>query len=406
MKYIVVIGDGMADNPIKELNNKTVLEYSKKPTMDYFAKNGMTGLAVTVPNGYIPGSDVANMAIFGYDPKIYYTGRSPLEAVSLGINLKKGDVAFRCNFITVSENPSKKESKIIDYSGGHISSDESKILINYLFDNLESEYKNKISFYNGVGYRNIAITYNNFGHNLKCTPPHDIINKELHKYYPSGDEEDFFINLINESYNILSSHPINKKKVESGKFPANCIWLWGHGITPKLKNFYDIHNKKGSVISAVDLLKGIGICAGLNIIDVTNVTGFLDTNYSGKVTEAINSLKSNDIVFIHIEAPDECGHLGDIYKKITSIEDIDLYILRPIYEHIKKSKDHFRILILPDHPTPVHLKTHTSDPVPFLIYDSNEQDIDDVLKFDERSVKNGHYGIVNGWNLLKILFNS
>lgn len=404
MKYIIVIGDGMADFPIKELNNKTVLEYATKPIIDYFAKNGKTGLALTVPDGYIPGSDVANMSIFGYDPRIYYTGRSPLEALSMKVSLEKGDIAFRCNFITISPKLNFNDSTILDYSGGHISSEESSILIKYLQESLSNVEIKKIKFYSGVGYRNLAVTKNNLGADLKCIPPHDIIGKQIYDFYPKGIDDDFFINLMKKSYDLLSNHPINIKRKENNQLQANCIWFWGQGVVPKLESFYNLYNKRGSVISAIDLLKGIGIASGLEIIEVENATGFLDTNYYGKVCSALNSLNINDVVFIHIEAPDECGHIGDYKKKITAIEDIDKYILKPIFNYINQSIEPVKLLFLPDHPTPVSIKTHTSDPVPFLIYDSRELNKDSVIIFDEYSVKSGFFGLVNAWELMKILF--
>ena len=407
MKYIVIIGDGMADLPIKELNNKTILQYTKKPIMDYFAKNGRTGLALTVPNNYIPGSDVANMSIFGYDPNKYYTGRAPLEAISMNLKLDINDIAFRCNFITINDAINFEDSILLDYSADHITSNESKELLNDLFISLQKEYNNNlsISIYPGISYRNIALTKNNFGLNLKCTPPHDIINKKIKDYLPSGENSKIFIEIMKKSYKILSKHPININRIKIGKLPANCIWLWGQGTAPKLDSFYSLYHKRGSVISAIDLLKGLGICSGMNIINVENATGFLDTNYSGKVSSALDSLKTNDIVFIHIEAPDECGHMGDYRKKIISIEHIDNFILKPIYDFIKKNtNEQFKILILPDHATPISLKTHTSEPVPFLIYDSKENLKDCVSSFDEYSVLNGYFSVVNAWELMNILF--
>ena len=390
MKYIVVIGDGMADLPIKELNNKTILQYTKKPIMDYFAKNGRTGLALTVPNNYVPGSDVANMSIFGYDPNKYYTGRAPLEAISMNLKLDINDVAFRCNFITINDAINFEDSILLDYSADHITSNESRELLKDLFISLQKEYNNNlsISIYPGISYRNIALTKNNLGLNLKCTPPHDIINKKIKDYLPSGENSKVFIEIMNKSYEILSKHPININRIKIGKLPANCIWLWGQGTTPKLDSFYNLYHKRGSVISAIDLLKGLGICAGMDIINVKNATGFLDTNYSGKVLSALDSLKTNDIVFIHIEAP-----------------DIDNFILKPIYDFIKKNtNEQFKILILPDHATPISLKTHTSEPVPFLIYDSKEYLKDCVSSFDEYSVLNGYFSVVNAWELMNILF--
>ena len=396
----------MADIPIKELNNKTILQYAKIPMMNYFAKNGRTGLALTVPNNYTPGSDVANMSIFGYNPNKYYTGRAPLEAISMGLKLKSNDIAFRCNFITISDEETFENSTLLDYSADHITTEESKKLSNDLFFILSKENNNlPLSLYSGISYRNIALTKNNLGINLKCTPPHDIINKKIKDYLPYGNNSKIFIDIMKKSYKILSNHPINIKRKQEGKLPANCIWLWGQGTAPKLEPFNKLYHKNGSVISAIDLLKGIGICSGMNIINVKNATGYIDTNYSGKVSSAIESLNTNDIVFIHIEAPDECGHMGDYKNKIIAVEHIDNYILKPIYEFIKKNnKEQFKVLILPDHATPVYLKTHTNDPVPFIIYDSKEKLKDCVESFDEYSVLNGYFKVVNAWELMDILF--
>lgn len=360
---------------------------------------------MTVPDGYIPGSDVANMSIFGYDPSIYYTGRAPLEAASMGVNLKEDDIAFRCNLITIKFNKDIENSTIVDYSGGHIIQYESQELISFLSSSLENEFKNLVYFYSGVGYRNLMISKLKRGSDLKCIPPHDIIDKKIGDFFPKGSEASFFIKLIKKSYDLLSTHPINLNRIKNGKLPANCIWLWGQGVIPKLKPFFDLYNKKGSVISAVDLLKGLGICSKLDVINVPNTTGFLDTNYDGKVSFALESLKNLDLVFIHIEAPDECGHMGDYIKKVKAVEDIDNFILKPILNYIMNNNNEtIRLLFISDHPTPVILKTHTNTPVPFLIYDSKEQLKDNITTFDEYSVIDGYYGTVKGYNLMNILF--
>ena len=416
MKYIVIIGDGMADLPIPELNGKTILQSVHKPNMDYMAKNGRIGLATTVPDGYSPGSDVANMSIFGYDPAIYYTGRSPLEALSMGVSLSDGDLAFRTNLITignadgtVDENgPSFFDSHIIDYSGGHISSEEAAELIQTIEKELGTP---QFKFYPGISYRHLLVSKNNFGKEGLFTPPHDVTDKKVSDHLPKNPSKDpesektmrVFIDMMAASYDILKAHPVNKKRVAEGKLPANCIWFWGQGNAPAFKPFETLHHKTGAVISAVDLLKGIGICAGLDVIDVEGATGFLDTNYKGKADAAISSLKSKDFVFVHIEAPDECGHIGDYKKKLQAVEDLDAKIVAPLFEFAKSLSEPCKILVMPDHPTPVSLKTHTSDPIPFLLYDTRESNVDSAEIYDEISAKSGSFKNVYAPNLISIM---
>ncbi|MDL2261772.1 cofactor-independent phosphoglycerate mutase [Methanimicrococcus sp. OttesenSCG-928-J09] len=416
MKYIVIIGDGMADLPISELDGKTILQSAKKPTMDYLAKNGRTGLAMTVPEGYPPGSDVANMSIFGYDPAVYYTGRSPLEALSMGVTLTGNDLAFRTNLITIGnadgtvgkDGPELDDAYIVDYSGGHISSDEAKELI----EAVEKEFGNAdFKFYPGISYRHLLVAQDDYGKECMFTPPHDITGQKAADYFPKGkegdsasaDAADVYTQMMAASYHLLKDHPVNQKRIAEGKLPANCIWLWGQGNAPKFELFEKIHQKTGAVISAVDLLKGIGICAGLDVIDVEGATGFLDTNYKGKADAAIEALKTKDFVFVHIEAPDECGHIGDYKKKMQAVEDLDSKIIAPLLEYAKSLDEPCQILVMPDHPTPVALKTHTSDPIPFVLYNTREENADGVQTFDEDSVKAGAMGTVYAPNLISIM---
>lgn len=397
MKYAVLIGDGMADYPIEELGNRTILQAARTPAMDSIAARGKTGLAKTVPDGFPPGSDVANMSILGYDPATYYSGRAPLEAASMGVALAEDDVAFRCNLITI------ENGRIKDYSSGHISSDEAEILI----DTLDSELgADKIRFYPGISYRHLIVAGNNLGAETECTPPHDITGKRKDSYLPRGKDGEFFSKIIKESMAVLELHPVNLKRIQEGKNPANSIWVWGQGYAPKFTAFKDLYGKKGAIISAVDLLKGIGIYAGLDVIEVPGATGYLDTNYEGKASAAIEALKTRDLVFVHVEAPDEAGHEGSTEKKLKAVEDFDSRIVAPILEYAENSDEPFTILVLPDHPTPVSVKTHTIDPIPFAIYRTDRPDPDTVKAFDEESVKNGSMGLVKASDLIGILVKS
>lgn len=345
MKYVILVGDGMADRPLKELGGRTVIEAAKTPNMDYIAKNGVSGMVQTVPVGMKPGSDVANLALFGYDPKKYFMGRGPLEALSLGIELGPKDVAFRCNTVKV------ENAKMKDYSAGHISTEESTKLIRLI----DKEFGNEnIKFYPGVSYRHIMVIKNG-PLKAKCTPPHDITGKAFGPYLPSGKDADVLNILMSESYEIL--RPLSAK--------ANMIWLWGQGTKPKMPKF----PIKGAVITAVDLIKGIGKAIGLNIIKVPGATGYLDTNYLGKAQYALKSLELDDFVFVHVEAPDEAGHNGDLKGKIKAIEDFDKLVVGTILKGIKKFKN-YKVLVVPDHPTPISIMTHSGDPVPFAIISS------------------------------------
>lgn len=394
MKYAILIGDGMADYPIEELGGKTILQAARTPAMDYIAAHGNTGLAKTIPDGFSPGSDIANMSIIGYDPVIYYSGRAPLEAASIGVSLAPDDVAFRCNLVTIENGRMK------DYSAGHISSEEAKILIMTLDSELSNE---ELNFYPGVSYRHLMVAKKNLGAETICTPPHDITGKSIKKYLPSGKDGKLFSGLIEESMEVLELHPVNLERINEDKNPANSIWVWGQGYAPKFTPFTELYGKSGAIISAVDLLKGIGIYAGLEIIDVPGATGYLDTNYEGKVKAALEILKTKDLVFVHVEAPDETGHEGSIEKKIQAVEDFDSRIVTPILKYARTSGEPFTILVLPDHPTPISVMTHTRDPIPFAIYRTDKTDADEARSFDEESVKKGSFGLLKASDLIGML---
>jgi 2,3-bisphosphoglycerate-independent phosphoglycerate mutase len=364
MKYILLVGDGMADYPIKELGDRTPLESAKIPNMNYIATAGQVGLVSTIPKGLAAASDVANLSILGYDPEKYYTGRGPLEAANLGITLEEGEVAFRCNLITAADD------KLVDYSAGHISSKEAAVLIKYLNEKLGDS---NIKFYAGVSYRHLlVINTKKLGlsaevlSRINCLPPHDIIGQDISSHLPKGEGADFLIELMKKSYVILEKHDVNHVRVDLKENPANMIWLWGQGLSPKLERFKDKFGLNGSVISAVDLIKGIGKIIGLEVIKVAGATGYYDTDYLGKAKHALDSLRNKDFVFVHVEAPDEAGHNGDLRAKIGAIENFDRLVVGTILKHFQKFKN-FRILVLPDHVTPISRRTHTAEPVPFAL---------------------------------------
>lgn len=377
MKYIVIVPDGMADRPLKELDGKTPLMVAFKPNMDRLASEGTVGIVRTIPQGFHPGSDVANLGILGYAPKRYYTGRAPLEAASIGVKLSENDVAYRCNLVTLKFNKDKTRAIMEDYSAGHISTEEARQLIKALNEALSDE---SISFYSGVSYRHLMVWKNGITE-CECTPPHDITGKEITDYLPSGKADQVLRALMLKSVSILEGHPLNKERLHKGLKPANSIWLWGQGKRPSMPTFKEKYGLSGSIISAVDLTKGIGIYAGLDVINVPGSTGYIDTNYIGEAEYGINSLKEHDFVYIHIEAPDEVSHEGNIEKKIKAIEDIDALVIGTVLRMLK-SYDEYRILILPDHATPISVKTHTEEPVPFIFYDSRKR-YANKIRFDE-----------------------
>lgn len=370
MKYVVILGDGMADYPVPALNGKTPLEVAKKPNMDALCKTSEVGLVKTVQDGMKPGSDVANLAVLGYDARECYTGRSPLEAASIGIALKSTDVTARANLVTLSSEENFEDKTMIDYSAGEISTEEAKILIDYLAKNIDTD---ELKLYAGISYRHcLVIDKGVIAGDL--TPPHDITGKPVKGHLPTSKNGQIYLDLMRKSVELLKDHPVNLKRIKEGKRPANSLWFWGEGTKPELKNFEEKFGLKGGMISAVDLLKGIAKLTGMQVIEVEGATGNYDTNFSGKAQAALSALKGGlDYVYIHMEAPDECGHHGDVEHKIYSIEQIDEKVVGPIYKELKNSGEDFGILIMPDHPTPIVKMTHVSDPIPYILYRSDKK---------------------------------
>jgi len=396
MKYIVIVPDGAADYPLEELGGLTPLQVAKTPNMDFLSSKGIAGYVKNIPQGFSPGSDVANLSILGYDPRVYYTGRAPLEAVSMGLNLSKDDVAYRCNLVTL-KILDKKRILMEDYSAGHITSEEAKILIEEVNSKLGND---QLKFYPGISYRHIML-WKGGSEDVECTPPHDITGKEISMYLPIGKNSQILTELIFKSIDILKDHPVNKKRISEGKKPANSIWLWGQGKTPSLPTFKEKYGVSGALISAVDLTKGLGILAGFHIINVPGATGWIDTNYAGKAEYALNALERVDFVYIHIEAPDEAGHQGDYKLKIKALEDIDSIVVKRILDGASKRFKEFKILLLPDHPTPVKVKTHTAEPVPFVIYDSRKE-YSKNRKFSEEIITSPDIQIEDGFKLMDL----
>ncbi|HBR02897.1 MAG TPA: cofactor-independent phosphoglycerate mutase [Ruminiclostridium sp.] len=371
MKYIIILGDGMADWPVESLGNRTPLELAKKPNMDNLCKYGSLGLVRTIPSGMPAGSDVANLSVFGFDPSVYYTGRSPLEAISMGLKLNTDDTALRCNLVTLSDEENYEERSMVDYSAGEITTGEASQLMNAVAKGLN---RDGIAFFPGVSYRH-CLLWRDGPLDIGLTPPHDISGKKIFNYLPKGPGQEIALDLMKKSVAILKEHPINKKRLAKGLNPANSIWLWGQGKKPSMPLFVEKYGLCGSVVSAVDLVKGIGIASGMKAIDVEGATGNLHTNFKGKAEAALKELQEGrDLVYIHIEAPDECGHQGQVDEKIRAIELIDSEVLGTLLEGLK-GLDDYRLMILPDHPTPVSIRTHCADPVPYLIYDSQKTEI-------------------------------
>ncbi len=401
MKYLILIPDGMADEPIAELGNLTPMQKAKKPTMDMLAAKSYVGTVSNVPEGMVPESDTANMAILSFDPKIYSKGRSPLEAVSMGLDMKPDETAYRCNVVTLTEDQENYEDKIIlDHSADEITTAEADQLIKALEAEMGDEIKH---FYTGVSYRH-CILWKNGNDKYDFMRPHDILGKRIGDYLPkaeNGGSE--FLELMKKSYEILKDHPVNRARKERGLKPANSAWLWSPGKKPQLPSFKDKWGLDAAVISAVDLIKGIGLCAGMKSFDVDGATGNVHTNYDGKANAAINAFKNGtDLVYVHVEAPDECGHRAEIENKVLSIELIDSKILKPVYEYLRSTNEDFKIMILPDHPTPIRIRTHSIDPVPFMIY-SSDKSFDGVNTFTEQTaLAIGRY-ISDGYNLMGIL---
>lgn len=389
MKLVVLLGDGMADLPIEALQGRTPLQAAKKPNMDRLAKRGRSGLAQTVPDGFPPGSDVANLSVMGYAPSKHYTGRAPLEAAAMDVQLGAADIAFRCNFVTIEKGIMQ------DYSAGHISTEEGRELIEALAP-LMPERK----LYAGVSYRNLLVL--KAGANAVCTPPHDISDLPVASHLPSGPDSEHLISLMEAAGPVLANHPVNLNRIAAGKRPANAIWLWGQGPAPTMPSFAEKYMLEGAMISAVDLLKGIGRYAGLEVIDVAGATGNIDTNYEGKVEATLRALERLDFVYLHIEAPDEAGHEGDTALKVKAIELFDEKVVGPVIKGLEESGQDWRVLLLPDHATPISIKTHSRDPVPFTIAGTGVQP-DGIERFDEAAARQGGYGRVQATELLGMM---
>lgn len=390
MKYVIVIADGMADEPLDEINGETPVVHANTPNMDFIAREGYTGLTKNVPDGMTPGSDVANTSIMGFDPSML-KGRGPLEAPSVGVELNDNDVAFRLNFINV------KDGAINDFTADHITTEEADELIKAL-----NEHFGDIGqFYTGVSYRNLFVISDIAMEDLKSTPPHDVVGQQIsnNNLKPENEKSKLINKLMEDSVEVLENHPVNKKRVEEGKLPANMIWLWGQGAKPVIGNFPEKYGLKGATITGVDLLKGISTYIDLDVIEVPGATAYFDTNYQNKVDYALESLKTHDVQFIHIEAPDEAGHEGNLPEKIRAIENIDSIILEKLLKELPNIDEDYTIALLPDHPTPINIKTHTMSPVPFAIYSTSIKTPDDTQIFSE-DMSQGKYDTIIGHTLL------
>ena len=386
MKYIIVLGDGMADEPIEALGNKTPLAYAATPEMDKLSKKSEIGMVHTIPEGMKPGSDTANLSVLGYDPAIYYSGRSPLEALSIGVPMQETDISLRCNIVTVSEEDVPfGEKKIIDHSSDEISTEDCAVLLEAVRKELERE---DYHFYVGTSYRHCLIW--NRGKVVELVPPHDVLGQVIGQYLP---KDEVLRDMMERSYEILVNHPLNIERKKQGLNPANCCWFWGAGTKPMLDSFEGKTGKKGMMVSAVDLLKGIAVGAGMGISQVEGANGGLHTNYEGKVEAALKALLEDgyDFVYIHIEAPDEMGHQGSVEKKVQAIEYLDGRVLKPLVERLNKEEVEYRLMVLPDHPTPIRVRTHTGDSVPYMLYDSSKPLAHDWDYTEEAGRKSGIY---------------
>lgn len=398
MKYIVVLGDGMADEPIAEIGGKTPLMHANTPMMDELAGKSVVGLSATIPEGMSPGSDTANLAVLGYNPKKYYTGRSPLEALSIGVPMKDTDIALRCNIVTVSEEDVPyAERTIIDHSSSEISTEDAAVLLEAVKKELQDDI---YSYYVGTSYRHLLIW--DKGQVVPLTPPHDILGKVIGAYLP---KEDKLREMMERSYDILNNHPLNVERAKKGLHKANSIWFWGAGTRPALDSFEEKTGKKGVMISAVDLLKGIAIGAGMKVIEVPGADGTLHTNYVGKAQAAVDALTKDgyDFAYVHVEAPDEMGHQGSLPNKLEAIESLDAKVIRTVVEGMQAAGEEFRLLVMPDHPTPIRCRTHTSDPVPFLLYDSTKEQ-KRIGFYNEEEAKASGILYPEGYKLIDTLF--
>lgn len=397
MKYVIVLGDGMADRPIDELGGMTPLEYAKTPQMDALAAAGEIGMVHTIPEGMSPGSDTANLSVLGYDPKIYYSGRSPLEALSIGVDMKPTDVSLRCNIVTLSEEEENYEDKkILDHSSGEITTEEASILIEAVKKELETDlYK----FYVGTSYRHLLIW--DQGQVIDLTPPHDVLGQTVGQYLP---KDAVLREMMKKSYDILVNHPINIERKKKGQNPANSCWFWGAGTRPSLSSFQEKTGLEGAMISAVDLLKGIAVGASMKNISVEGANGGLNTNYEGKAQAAVDALTKDgcDFVYVHLEAPDEMGHQGSVERKVQAIENLDARVIKTIKEGLERAGAQFRMLVMPDHPTPVALRTHTGDSVPYLLYDSTKVQ-QNSWKYNEREAEQSGHSVARGCEMMDYL---
>ncbi len=401
MKYALILADGMADYPVPALGGKTPLESAHKPTIDMLCKTAKTGLVKTVPDGFKPGSDVANLGALGYNAAECYTGRSPLEALSIGIDMKSDDVAIRTNLVTLGDEENFADKTMKDYSAGEITSEEGRELLEYLNEKMGD---GRFAFYAGVSYRNCLIIGRGTT-DMTLTPPHDISGKRIGDYLPKGDFAEELTAFIKQSYELLKDHPINRKRVLSGKNPANSVWFWGQGTRPALQSFKERYGLEGGMVSAVDLLKGIAIGTGMKSVDVEGATGTLATNFEGKAQAACDLLDGGcDFVFVHLEAPDECGHQGDPEGKTKSIEAIDGRIIRPVYEHLKAKGEPFAMLVMPDHFTPVSILTHSREPVPFIMW-SSEKALGKGCVFSEKAAAESGVFYSNPTDLAREFFS-
>lgn len=396
MKYIVVLGDGMADEPIPELGNKTPLDAAATPVMDALAGAGVIGTVQNVPAGMAPGSDVANLSVLGYDPAANYSGRSPLEALSVGVQMDEDDVIFRSNIVTLTESEPYAQKTILDHSSGEISTEDADVLMDAIRAKFNSD---TFQFYTGTSYRHILVWKG--GRVCQLEPPHDHLGKVIGPYLP---QEIALRRMMEESFGILNNHPLNLARAAQGKHKANSLWFWGAGTKPRVQNFYEKTGLKGAMISAVDLLKGIAVGAGMEVCQVPGATGSIDTNYEGKAQAAIDALLRDgcDYVYIHVEAPDEMGHQGRTQDKVKSIEYLDSRLIARVKQAMEEANEDFRILVLPDHPTPIRIRTHTADPVPYLLYDSTRQ-LKKRERFTEEAARNANNFEPNGYRLLEKL---
>ncbi len=402
MKYLVILGDGMADYAIPELGGKTPLQYAHTPYMDLLAKKSLIGQVKTVPPGFPPGSDVANLSVMGYDPSLYYTGRSPLEAVSMGVKMEDSDLALRCNLVSLSEESKYSERRMLDYSAGEIASEDSAVLLKLLEKELGTT---SFRFYPGISYRHLLIWKNGLGREIILTPPHDISGRIIEDYIPQGHDSAPLLQLMEQSTHILKQHPLYRSRRERGHNPANSVWFWGEGSKPLLPSFREKYDINGSVVAAVDLVKGLGISAGLKPVAVEGATGGIITNFAGKARAAINELlQGKDFVYLHIESPDEAGHQGNLEKKIWSIEQIDKEVVSLVVKEMDEFED-LRVLVLPDHPTPLSIRTHSPEPVPFLLFDKNMPQDNPEMVYNEFTAREGKF-FAQGCELMDFLIKN